>query len=111
MISKADLENMADLIKERYVTDLCYHGNDVTLLYSSAILKYVLAGPERQRAAMKEEAFVRAVSFQRKISRSFFLMLIIESRVGRDRRYDSKIHSATSEKQVTTFTRMMMKMC
>lgn len=110
MILDADHENTTDLIMERYVTDPCSSGNDVTVS-CSAILKYANAGRERQRTAMQKEAFVDAASLQNFFRRSFILMLIIESRVGEDRLYDPKIYSATMKEQVTTFTRLGMMHC
>jgi len=109
--SNADHENTTDLIMERSVTDLCCPGNDVTVSCSSAILKYANAGRERPRTAVQKEALVNSAILQQKFRRSFFSMLIIESRVGQDRLYNPRIFSATFKEQVINFTRLRMKLC
>jgi len=96
---------------ERYVTDLYCPGNDVTISHSSANLKHANSGSERQKTPMPKEALVDAASLEQEFRRSFFLMLIIESRVRPDWLYDPKIYSATFKEQVTTFTRLRVMLC
>lgn len=100
VISNADHENTSDLIMECYVTDLYCPGNDVTVSHSSATLKHTNSGSERQKTAMPKEALVDAASLEQEFRRSFFLMLIIESRIRPDRLYDPKIYSSTFKEQV-----------
>ena len=102
MTANADHQNTSDLVKERIVTDLCQLGNDATVSCFYVILKYTNAGRELQK-----EALADADSLQQDSRTPFVLILIVESRVGQDRRvslYDPKFYSTTLKKQVTIFT-------